>query len=244
MWPGSRALIGGLFVAVGAGALAWQVTAARAEPTSEFVVAVADLAPGSIVSADDVGLLAIDLPSSVAALSFGDGTETEVLGTVVVNPVSAGEIVARNDVRDGAVDVNRIEVTFELDVPRALNGRLRRGEVVDVVATVGTGVAQVTSFVAQAASVVWLEAVGSDGLSTGTAAVTLALNTRAELGALVAAIDTGTVTLARVPEDLRAPLPTGTAPTGTSPTGTSPIEDSSSATNGNTNDPINEGTQP
>lgn len=199
MWPGSRAALGGLLAAIGVGALAWSITDARAEPSSEFVVAVVDLAPGTVITSDDVGLLAVNLPTSIASATFGAGTETEVLGTVVVNPVSAGELVVRSDVRDGVPDAGSIEVTFELDVPRALNGRLHRGEQVDVVATVGTGVSQMTSFVAQGASVIWVEEVGSGGLSSGTAAVTLALDSRAELAAVIAAIDTGDVTLARVP---------------------------------------------
>ncbi len=242
MWPGSRAALGGLIAALGAGGLAWQVTAARAEPASEYVVAVVDLAPGHVVTSDDVGLLAVDLPASVATRTFGDGSETDVLGTVVVNPVAAGELVARNDVRDGATGASRIEVTFEIDVPRALNGRLRRGETIDVVATVGTGVAQVTSFVAQSASVVWIEEVGSGGLSTGTAAVTLALRSRAELQAVVAAIDTGEVTLARVPTGYETDAPHG------DPAGDFvndlPGDPANDLTDDPTNDPTNEGTQP
>ncbi|HCB33834.1 MAG TPA: hypothetical protein DEP69_01235 [Acidimicrobiaceae bacterium] len=209
-WPGVRALAGGLLVTLALGGLWWSYTQANAKPSARFVVAVTDIAPGTVVTSDHVGLQAVDLPSGMAAAAFGPGRDLEVLGSVAVNVVSAGELVMASDVRpvEFAAGVqSRYELSFEIERARVLNGRLPAGEFVDLVATIGSGSTGVTETIAADAQVLAVEELGEGGFGLGTVAVTVAVRSERDVLGVVAAVDQGVLTLVRAPRVRPAPEP-------------------------------------
>ncbi len=199
LWPGSRAALGGLLVAISALGLFTAFGAAGAEPTRSFVVARRDLAPGTVIGPGDVGLQEMDLPPEVAERSFDDDRAEAVLGQVTSGRITAGQLLAVSDLDEGDTGSRPpLEISLELDADRAVDGGLSPGDVVHVVATMGSGREAVTSVILRDVTVMAIARSGDPGLASFRQVVTLALDRTDEAVALAAAADTGEVTLVRV----------------------------------------------
>ncbi len=206
VWPGIRALAGAALITIALGGLWWSYTLSNASPSTQYVVAVADIAPGTVITSDHVGLQAIDLPGGVAVAAFAPERGNDVLGAVAVNFVGAGELVATSDVRPilgdpllaSAVE-SRYELSIEIDLARALNGQMLPGELVDIVTTSGTGASAATRRIAVDAQVLAISEIGEAGLGLGAVAVTLAVPSPDIVLEIVAANDQGVLTLVRAP---------------------------------------------
>src|SRR5690606_8433520 len=131
--PSSRAIVGGLLVAVaGAGTLlAWQEASGR--PARSYVVAARAIVPGETLTADDVRLAAVDLPGGVAAAAFPDADG--VVDRVALGPIGEGELIQAGQLSDPGAGPPTVEVALALERDRAVDGRLRSGDLVDVFAT-------------------------------------------------------------------------------------------------------------
>ncbi len=210
VWPGMRALLGGVLITLAVAGLWWSYTLSTATPSTQYIVAVSDITPGTVITSDHVGLQAIDLPTGVVTQVFDSSDDVEVLGSIAINFVSAGELVSVSDVRpaftsDGANGTavagvaSRYELSFEIELARALNGLLQPGELVDIIATNGTGASAATRRITTDAQVLSLAEIGEGGLGFGTVAVTLALASDKAVLEIVAAADQGVVTLVRAP---------------------------------------------
>lgn len=200
VWPGSRALVGGLLVAIAGLGLFAAYQRSGAPPSTAYVVATVDIAPGTTVTLDMVGLQNLELPASLAARAYMAGDDAELLGSVAVGPIAEGELLQRAALRPGS-DLRSApaphEQSFELDASRALNGDLRAGEYVDVIATIGTGSSATTELILADTLVVAVAdpadaALGGDGV-----VITLALQHEADTVGLAAAVDTGRLTIVR-----------------------------------------------
>jgi len=202
LWPGSRAALGGLLVAVSALGLFTAFGAAGAEPLHSFVVARHDMAPGTVIGPGDVGLREMDLPPEVASHSFDDTTAELVLGQVTAGRLAEGQLVARSDLEPSG-DGSRppLEISLELDSDRAVDGSLVPGDVVHVVATTGSGRDATTAVILRGVTVMDVARSGDPGLASFRQVVTLALERTDDAVALAAAADTGEVTLVRVNGD-------------------------------------------
>lgn len=213
--PNARAVLGGALVAMamlGAFALA---TGDRAPEPPERVVAARSLAPGAVLSADDLALAPVLLPTQVDEAAHG--SIEALVGAVVLGPVGEGEIVQRAAVRTGSTDEQggpRPELTVAMEPARALGGRLRPGERVDLLATYGSGADARTSVAAHDATVLDVQGADDGALGpSGEHAVTfevaaeevLAVAHAAEVGQLRLVRTTGT-DLERQPT-YRAPGP-------------------------------------
>lgn len=133
--PGTRPVVGALLMAVAALGVFLAYTDAARGPEGSRVVASVDLRPGDVVAPDDVELVAVDLPESVADRAFTD--PEQVVGRVLVGPVAQGELL-----QAALLSVDRpVELAHEiaLVLPRAhaATARLQPGDRVDVFATVG-----------------------------------------------------------------------------------------------------------
>ena len=157
--PSGRAILGGLLVTAAAVGVAATTTAAGDPPGVMVVVAAEPVDPGSVIPAAAVRLDRVDLPAASAARTFAD--PDEVVGGVALAPLEPGELVQRSAVLAGdrPTTGGRV-VSFALDRPRALNGELRRGEQVDVLATYGTGGDATTAVVAAGAVVHAVDTAG------------------------------------------------------------------------------------
>lgn len=192
--PSSRAVVGGFMVAVAAVGTFALASGAGDDRLVEYVVAREDLAVGDLVTADDIAVARLDVPPFVGRRAFRRAGD--VVDRVVLAPVGRGELVQASAVaRDGA---SGRQVSFPVEVARAVDGTLQPGEAVDVLVTYGTGEAATTAVVARDAMVARLhrpEGTLSDGR---TVVVTLHLQTDDQAAALAHASAAGTVTIVRV----------------------------------------------
>ncbi|WP_250287462.1 SAF domain-containing protein, partial [Frankia sp. CiP1_Cm_nod2] len=98
-WRDSRLLVGVLLVLVSV------VVGARlfatADGSQDWVVAAADLPAGHVVAAADLTTASAYLRSATASRYFPGGRRSELVGTMLARPVSAGELLSGADfVRD------------------------------------------------------------------------------------------------------------------------------------------------
>lgn len=172
---------------------------AGAGPDARYVVARVDLAPGTVLAAEHLGTQRMELPEGLAARSFGLDESEDLIGTVLTQAVAAGELVQLSDLRrgNGQVEQPAYELSFSVDADRAVDGELRAGERVDVVATVGTGTAATTALVAERVLVLDVDRADGGGFGTDRQVVTVALDDQVSVIAVTAAADSGTITLVR-----------------------------------------------
>jgi Flp pilus assembly protein CpaB len=202
--PGGRAVVGGFLCAVAAVGVFAAYTRATAPPAVRYVVAATDVEPGRVLAASDLTLQAIDLPESLRARSFD---RIDVLeGATTLAALRAGELVQASAVVDrGGVGTERI-VSFAADASRSLAGAIKPGELVDVLATYGTGDSATTRIVV--AGVPVLTTSASDGAIGTAATVQFSVpvpDVDSEL-ALVHAAAVGTISVVRtIPDEGSGP---------------------------------------
>jgi hypothetical protein len=108
------------------------------EARRQYLVTTIDLAPGEQLDPTTLQPLSMDLPPTVArhaltAVSDGDGLTARVA-------VPAGSVLHADQLRETPTDVTPgPEVTIAVPVRRALGGELAVGDVLDVIATYGSG---------------------------------------------------------------------------------------------------------
>ena len=190
--PGSRAVAGGLLVAVALVGL-FVVASGRASTADTYVVARRALAPGSELKVSDLARARLDLPGAQRGRAFTD--VGPLVGSVTVAPLAPGDLVqASAVVRTGSERGNR-EVSFSVD--RAVLGpSLAPGDLVDVISTYGTGSDAYTTVVLRGARVVALDRGGS-GLAEGPSIVTVGLDGEADALALAHAGALGKISVVR-----------------------------------------------
>ena len=192
-----RLITGGALCSVAALGLWWAFEQAAAEPETRFAVARTRLAPGRVIEAADVAMVSIRLPAEVEATVFGDGDD--VVGSLVVEAVHAGELLTQGDIgapqpvagRDGSY-----AISVELDRPQALNGLLAVGERVDVVVS---GHLRTDGAAVVASDTLVLDVDDPSGAEhvSDTVVVTLQVPDRAGAVSVAAAADAGAITLIR-----------------------------------------------
>lgn len=162
--PGGRAVVGGFLVAVAAVGVFAAYTSATAGPATAYLVATRDLPIGALLAPGDVELVPMELPAAQRNRSFDDPFVLE--GATTVAPLRADELVQQSSVVRTDAETGTRLVSFSVDATRALNGRIRPGERIDVLATYG----DYTQYVLGDVTVVDTSAAGDDALGT-TAAI-------------------------------------------------------------------------
>ncbi len=192
--PSLRAVIGGLLVTLALLGVSQAYAQADDAPRSRMVVVDRDLPPGTVLNADLLEVLAVDLPPVSTPRVF-DRVE-DLVGARTLAPLAVGEPVLVSQVLPaGAGPPTGIDLSFAVSADRALGGGLRPGEQVDLVATPPAGSTRV---VAERVAVVDVRGT-TDALlaETDGLVVTVRLPSRRELLGVVAAVDEGRLTLAR-----------------------------------------------
>lgn len=214
--PSSRAVVGGVLVGLaGVGTLvAWQRAAGT--PEQAYVVADRAILPGETLSPDDVRLQPIDLPGSVAGAAFTDAAT--VADRVAIGVIGEGELVQVSQLSEAGVAAATAEVSLALERDRAVDGRLRSGDLVDVFVTHDDR----TEAVVERVRVVEVaDAGGSSFTSASQVTVTLALTDAARRAPVIHAGRAGEVTLVR---STHLPADAGPAPgAGGEPSGGDPL---------------------
>jgi|SoiMetStandDraft_2_1073263.scaffolds.fasta_scaffold52477_2 Flp pilus assembly protein CpaB len=190
--PGARAVLGGVLVALSGLATFMMWARATGTPEHAYAVAAGTLDPGDPVGPDEVRWVRMDLPAGVAGAAFGDAAELE--GRVALAPIAEGELIQAASLSDQGGHDPTAELSVALARERAVNGRLRSGDLVDVYATTQDGG---TQLVAEGIRVLDVsEAAGAfDG--GGDLTVTLGVSRSEEQVAIVDAASHDAITLIR-----------------------------------------------
>lgn len=172
--PSRRAVLGGFLVALAA-VLTWTtIRSAGQRPGHDIVVATRTIAPGERIDASAVTVRTVVMDADLAAHDFS--SPTQLVDGVALAPIAEGEAIARSAVLADPSGEKLRQFSFPVDRDRALNGDLRAGERVDVMATFGSGTESTTTVIARDALVLKVTEQRTGSLAaSGKLIVTLGL---------------------------------------------------------------------
>lgn len=145
--PRHRAVIGGLLISVAAGLAFLAASGGGGVPSRTVIVASRSIPPGTVVTPSDLELHSGPMSADLAANGFTD--IGELLAATTLAPVGAGEIIQHSAVRTDAGRGSGVGLSFPVDREHALDGDLRPGDTVDVLATFGSGLDAETAVLAR-----------------------------------------------------------------------------------------------
>ncbi len=192
--PTGRAMLGALLVTLSGVGLYLASIKATASPQIAVVVAATDIAPDHQITSDDLSVIRIRVDDRVRLQTFVD--PKELIGTKTLGPIGKGELIQSGAIVAVTKGSTGRELSFAIPLSRAVAGRLRAGERVDVVATTGSGSSAVTNVVVTSGLIV---DISDPALATATddIVVVLSIRDRVEQVALVEAINEAKIVLVR-----------------------------------------------
>lgn len=196
--PSGRALLGALLITVAA--LGAFVVASRGDssPGTSYLVATRAVDAGRPILSADFRLEEAVLPADAASLVFSD--PGSLRGAVALAPILPGQLIGQGDVLlsgDGRAEPGK-EYSFQIPRDHAVDGRIARGERVDVLATYGNGDRMETWVVARDAEVTAVDDGADPSLGdTEEVTITLGVDDEGTILRLVHATDSAVVTLVR-----------------------------------------------
>jgi len=202
--PNGRAALGGLLVAIAGIACFTAIAEAETGPHRTVLIARHRIDIGQRLTTNDVEPRNVRIDDSLGQHSFLNADLIE--GAVAIAPMNEGEMVQRSAIvtDDGAGGFP--EFSLPVDRERAVNGDIRPGEIVDVLATYGTGNDAVTVTLANSARVIRIEDLKAGAMgSSGRLVVTIALRTNEEILESVHAAQVASITLVRTTSSDAAP---------------------------------------
>lgn len=179
--PNGRALAGALLVTLAAVGAFWVAGADSAPPTQSVLVARRPLSPGEQLTSSDLEIRKVTILDGFDTHTYSD--PAQVIGGAMLAPLGKGELLQRSAVlTDASAKVGTLEFSFPIDRERAMNGELRPGETIDLLATYGTGIDAVTTVLARNALVRQLDKQNDGTMgATGRVVLTIGLATADEL---------------------------------------------------------------
>lgn len=194
--PSGRALVGAFLVAAATLGIFLAWTGADRGPTTSYLVAARDLPIGTRLEPSDLRAVPMELPGSLASTSaFVDPSELD--GVEVINPIRAGELIQGSSLIGSDSAPTDLEISFAIERDRAVGGRLKAGEHIDLLATFGTGADTYTTTVLQGVRILDV-ASSSDALgSTGPITVTVAVTDATEARMVAHAVNVAELTIVR-----------------------------------------------
>lgn len=207
--PGSRAILGGVLVAAAAFATFLAASPLRGDSLVTVVVASRDLPAGHRLQSGDLTTLATPLADRLRGATIAK--PSVVHDAVTLGPIRSGELVQPGQLIRPQAD--GVEISFALPASRALNGALRSGESVRVLASAKSSSTAAAATIVDQARVLKVDG-GTSGLGrSDTLTVTLLVQNAEEATQLATAVDTGQLTLVRTTgEALRATPESETPP--------------------------------
>jgi hypothetical protein len=202
--PGGRAVIGGLLVTLAAVGTFVAYALATAAPKQTYLVARDEIAGGRRLTAADVVAVAADVPPDIADRLFSSPSDID--GAFALSAIGAHEFVGRGAVRQanspGAADVaggaSTREYSFSIERDRALDGRIQRGELIDILATFTSGgTAPHTDYIGRRVPVLGVESTGASVTGGGTITITIGLEDEMQVIATAHAVAAAQMSLAR-----------------------------------------------
>lgn len=189
--PSSRAVVGGLLMAIAAVGTFLAYADATADDSIDVLIAARPLRAGDTITAADVELVPVELPGEVRGL-FGD--PAAAIGRTMVAGVDEGEFLHASSTIEPVEGEEALEIAVSLPGNRAVSG-LRPGERVDIFSTWS---GDVTELIAVDARV--LEFSGDSGVllsGSDQVVVRLALADFSQVEAIVHAQAAGDITMIR-----------------------------------------------
>lgn len=160
--PSSRALVGSALVVVAAAGVLSAHRSATAPAGERVVVATRPIPAGTVITADDLGAVSVDMPSATTAIAAANADD--VIGSRALHDLDDMDVLRPSDVADGTTDpaAGSVIVPVELDRARALKGTVHTGSRVNVLATDPDGAGTVV--LATDVLVVDIDAGDADGI--------------------------------------------------------------------------------
>lgn len=189
--PSSRAVVGGLLMAIAAVGTFLAYADATADDSIDVLIAARPLRAGDTITAADVEMVPVELPGEVRGL-FGD--PAAAIGRTMVAGVDEGEFLHASATIEPVEGEEALEIAVSLPGNRAVSG-LRAGERVDIFSTWS---GDVTELIAVDARV--LEFSGDSGVllsGSDQVVVRLALADFSQVEAIVHAQAAGDITMIR-----------------------------------------------
>ena len=194
--PNSRTIVGGLLVSTAALAAFLATSGAGGSPQQSVVVSRRALAVGERLDSSTLATTTVDARTAESLRAFL--SVDALAGAVALAPIGEGELVQRSAVLTGGPTEPTRQFSFPVDRERALNGDLRAGERVDVLATYGSGSDATTTVLARDANVIRVTDAKTGSLgSSGKLIVTLALTSPDQLLDAVHAAQVASITVVR-----------------------------------------------
>ncbi len=172
------------------------VTGAGGTPQQTIVVTRRALAAGERLDSSALSTTVVE--KRTADSLHGFLSVDALAGAVALAPIGEGELVQRSAVLTGGPNEPTREFSFPVERERALNGDLRSGERVDVLATYGSGADSTTTVLARDADVIRIADAKSGSLgASGKLIITLALASADQLLDAVHAAQVASITVVR-----------------------------------------------
>jgi Flp pilus assembly protein CpaB len=125
-----------MLVATGGAIVAWSA----AENTRPIVVAIRDLPSGAIVSDGDVAVRRVRVDDAIYNAAVPGSDLSTVVGRQLAGPVYAQQVLARAQVSSlPAVPAGQVVLTIPVRADNAAGGRVRAGDLVQVLVTSNRG---------------------------------------------------------------------------------------------------------
>jgi Flp pilus assembly protein CpaB len=126
----------------------WGYTRSHNTPSQLYVIATHDLSPGERLTAADITVVPLDIPSAaVRRQIFGSPEELLAANATMLAPVGAGALIESSDVVGRGGPAGTREMSLDIDRSRAVGGTLKPGEYVDILSTFGSGPTSYTEVV-------------------------------------------------------------------------------------------------
>lgn len=200
--PGGRAVVGAFLVVLAAVGTFGAYLQATAAPSTSYLAATGPVEVGRVLTTDDVQRffepVAVELPEEQAARTVRASQVDGLVGTVVVAPVTEGDLLLVSSVQPVGTAEAGVQLSLAVPPERAVGGDVAVGERVDVIATFpGRGdVGTVTRVVARQVAVVATPDDG-DGLGGGRVVLTVRVPDLATAQSLQYAADVAEIAILR-----------------------------------------------
>lgn len=191
--PGGRAVAGAFLITAAAVGVFAAYLNATAAPSTEWVVATADISRGTVIETAMLDVVAIDVPEGQQPSLVEAGHVDELVGRVALGPIRDGDLVQETLVLASEPPAGASTFTFSLPGSRvAHRGELPAGDTVDIVATYG----ETTTYVARD-----VEVLRSPTRSDAGVSLTVSVGSTETVLAIANALDSAQVHVLRSPPD-------------------------------------------
>lgn len=192
-----RAVVGALLVTAAAVVVFAGAVGRDDAPGSEVVVARTAIPIGHELGPDDLETVRAELPDRLLGHTYG--AVDDAVGSIALAPLVPGELLQGSQVAPADDPTGRGPVfSFPIERDRAVDGQLRAGEHIDVLATYGSGSDAYTVVLARGATVDAISDGGGSGLgASGTVTLTVGVESEDAVLDLAHAAQVASLTVVR-----------------------------------------------